>query len=279
MNDSAVSELTTTFAEPIAEDRLDNLTLWLDQTSFSGFGDVDYRFTWTSERTIHTRIGQRITLRRLEKLCAAVDVALAGIVRDVAFATTVTLHGRQAPELEQRKDPQSPTYGVLLDMTVMTDYGLFDLVWDAGVGSNGDPEIFAGQVNGLVGAGVPDGVCFTLARRSGGSRLTILSVQDAPPPSEVSWEDVVEVSVVLPSAGRVRWQTWAGESTGELPALSPGPHRLRVSARDRDRAASDDELDTYLVEIWPASWQPDAILRTTSANARYWHGARTNRPG
>jgi hypothetical protein len=54
---------------------------------------------------------------------------------------------------------------------------------------------------------------------------------------------------------------------------------LRVSARDRDRASSDDELDSYLVEIWPAPWQPDAILRTTSANARSWHGARANRPG
>ena len=275
-----VNELTTTFADPLAEDRLNNLTLMLDQTSFSGFGKVDYRFEYTAEGAIRTIVGEALTAARLQKLRLAIDTKLAGMVRDTAFSTVVTRSQLTSPESGQAIPKGGPshevrqTYGVLLDTTVMTDYGFFDLVWGGGVGNNGDPDIFAGQVNGLVGAGVPDGVCVNLARRSGGSRVTIRSLPAAPSAPDDSWEDVVEVSTILPNGEAVRWQTWAGETGGELPPLSPGPHRVRVSARGRDEAADALAMDTYLIELWPAPIGADAILRTSSRNAAYWHGVR-----
>jgi hypothetical protein len=34
---------------------------------------------------------------------------------------------------------------------------------------------------------------------------------------------------------------------------------------------ADEILDEYLIEVWPAPTEPDAILRSTSESAAYWH--------
>jgi hypothetical protein len=45
---------------------------------------------------------------------------------------------------------------VLLDATIRTAYGQFDLTWSDELGFDGDfDRYFAGQVNGLAGAGSP----------------------------------------------------------------------------------------------------------------------------
>ena len=88
------------------------------------------------------------------------------------------------------------------------------------------------------------------------------------------WEDVVEVSLVIPSGREVRWMSWAGETSGQL-EVPAGSSRLRVSARGRDLGAADefaeDVVDHYLLELWPASHQEDSILRVGTDDARYWH--------
>lgn len=165
----------------------------------------------------------------------------------------------------------------LLHTIVMTDYGQFDLVWGDGNGFEGDWEpFFAGQVNGLVGSG-PEGVYVNLARRSGGSHVTIC-LNDEEPAFGLpgSWEDVVEVSASVGEGG-VRWQSWAGECSGEL-AVPPGDYRIRVSARGRDAArmegVREGVVDRYEIELWPATPEPDVILKVGSSDAAYWH--RTN---
>lgn len=164
---------------------------------------------------------------------------------------------------------------LLADEIIDTDYGQFDLVWSDGGGFGGDVDrVFAHQVNGLVGAGDPNGVYLNLGRRSGGShiRIALLTVQPSDPGEQ--WKDVVEVSLVIPSGREVRWMSWAGESAGRL-EVAAGSYRLRVSARGRDLGAADEfadgVIDHYLLELWPASPQEDAILRAGSDNARYWH--------
>ena len=164
---------------------------------------------------------------------------------------------------------------VLLDEVIDTDYGQFDLVYSDEGGFDGVVErFFDGQVNGLVGAADPHGVYLHFGRRSGGSSLRVVLV-DAEPADDPRWEDVVEVSTTVPPSGHVRWMSWAGESSGDLATLSPGDYRVRVSARGRDAADRDElrgeETDSYLVELWPAPWAPDSIIRTTTANAARWH--------
>ena len=174
--------------------------------------------------------------------------------------------------------PDQPTPAatgpVLLDEVVHTDYGQFDIVYSDSSGFDGDADrFFAGQTNGWVGAASPDGVYVVLGRRSGGSRVRIVLV-DAEPAIDPSWEDVVEVSTTVPPGSSPAWLSWAGESGGQL-ALPAGEHRMRVSARGRDAGAADelvdDVVDEYLVELWPASASPDAILRSTSDDASYWN--------
>jgi len=99
---------------------------------------------------------------------------------------------------------------------------------------------------------------------------------EAPGEPVAEWEDVVEVSTILPEGEAVHWQSWGGENSGELPAIKGGSYRVRVSARGRDAARADEfapaVLDFYFVELWPAPVAEDAILRIGSKDAAYWHG-------
>lgn len=168
-----------------------------------------------------------------------------------------------------------------MDETIDTDYGQLDLTYRETGGFDGDwDRFFASQTNGLVGAAGPDGLYLNLARRSGGSRVRI-DLHPVAPADNPHWEDVVEVSTTIPSEARVRWMSWAGESSGDLPGLAPGDCRVRVSARGRDQAAADEfadeALDSYLVQLWPALSAAEAVVRTTSADAQYWHDQRDGR--
>jgi hypothetical protein len=165
---------------------------------------------------------------------------------------------------------------VLLDDVIHTDYGQFDLVWSEGGGFDGNwDRFFEGQVNGLVGAADAGGVYISLGRRSGGSRVRIVLVDSAPPLPPPSFEDVVEVSITIPEGVTVAWWSWAGERSGKLPGLAPGMYRMRVSAHGRDAGhqneLAEEVVDEYLLELWPSSVAPDAMLRVGSEDAKYWH--------
>lgn len=163
---------------------------------------------------------------------------------------------------------------VIFDGMVQTDYGQFDLVWGDDFGFDGDfDRFFDGQVNGLAGAAAGEGLYLNLARRSGGSPVQIVR-HDTEPLLREDWEDVVEVSISVPLDAQPTWSTWAGEESGPL-LIPHGTYRVRVNARGRDAGRdgefADEPVDWYLIELWPAPTGPDAILRTTSADATYWH--------
>ncbi len=162
---------------------------------------------------------------------------------------------------------------VLLDQVVYTDYGQLTLEWGNDTWDGDADWFFDHQQNGLVGAADGDNVVILLARRSGGSAVRIV-LQESQPPLGKEWEDIVEVSLVLPAGRQMRWASWAGESGGPL-AVAPSTYRLRLCARGRDAGAQDEfadgVVDTYLVELWPAPAALDAVLRVGSDDARYWH--------
>lgn len=85
---------------------------------------------------------------------------------------------------------------------------------------------------------------------------------------------MVEVSISIPAAAKPTWSTWAGETSGSLP-IPPGSYRVRVNARGRDAGRdgefADEPVDWYLIELWAAPTEADTILRTTTADAAYWH--------
>lgn len=150
-----------------------------------------------------------------------------------------------------------------------------DISWTGDTGFDGDfDKFFAGQINGLVGAAAGDGLYLNLARRSGGSAVRIMVLDVPPGEPGGDWEDVVEVSATVPVAASPIWSSWAFENHGTLD-LAPGTYRVRVSARGRDAGRdgkfADGVVDTYLVELWSAPGSLDTIVRTSSADAAYWH--------
>lgn len=167
----------------------------------------------------------------------------------------------------------------LMDAVIETDYGQFDLLWPepdepGGLDGNFD-RFFAGQTNGLVGAAEPSGLYVNLARRSGGSQVRIVMLDQQPTAPDTSiWEDVVEVSVSIPLGREVWCECWGGAEPKDL-AIPSGTYRVRVSAHGRDAGAEnelcDDIVDSYLIEFWPAPSAPDGILAVGSEDARYWH--------
>ena len=80
--------LVTSFeAEAPDEEQLNNLALWLDQTQFDGFEDVDYRFEYSLAGTIGCRVPGALPRERLVALASAIDQALALIVSEMAPRT------------------------------------------------------------------------------------------------------------------------------------------------------------------------------------------------
>ena len=168
---------------------------------------------------------------------------------------------------------------MLLDSVVHTDHGILDLLWEADGYWDGNIDLFfAGQTNGLVGASNPRGVFVSLARMSGGSRVTVQLHDDKPELDTDAWEDVVEVSTIVPEGTAPTWQTFAGRRVGPLD-LDPGPYRLRVSARGRDETrpglltdeSVQEVVDFYLIDAWASPVAPDAVLQTVSYNAAGRH--------
>jgi hypothetical protein len=137
---------------------------------------------------------------------------------------------------------------------------------------------FAGQINGLLGAGEPGALYLTTGLHTGdvGFRLVIA---DGPTPLEPEWEDVVEASFA--PRGECAVVQWAGEGVVCHFNLVPGPYRVRYSARqmdagnDVDVVGSDEPVvDQYELVFWPAGPAPEQIVRQTSKSAAYWHDAR-----
>jgi hypothetical protein len=165
---------------------------------------------------------------------------------------------------------------VLFDEIVFTSYGQFDLVWGNAGGFNGEwDRFFSGQVNGLVGVAHGDGVYVNIARWGGGSRIRITLAATAPAPASEYYEDVVEVSITIPTDVVVNWETWAATSTGKLDPIDPGSYRVRVSSHGRDAGAANEFaegiVDEYLIELWPAPICDDQVVRVGSETASYWH--------
>lgn len=152
---------------------------------------------------------------------------------------------------------------------------------------------FAGQSNGLCGAGVPGGLFLMTATHTGKVRFTVELNDGEPPAAEAAWEEVVEAPFA-PASLTVSLTQWAGERCWPLDLRQTKEtartgYRVRYCASGMTQAREDADVDIddlapdrYLLQIWPAgdrAGQPDAVLRQTTPHAAYWHDyARTLPP-
>lgn len=167
---------------------------------------------------------------------------------------------------------------VVFDRVVWTSYGQLYLL-------SGDEwgldmtEAFAGQANGLCGAGCADRLFLMIGPNTAEVRVRI-EVHDGPPPVGDEWEDVVEASFV-PASPRLRLASCMGDNY-DLPGLDTGCHRVRYSAAGMDEArmaeveAVEDDpagepVDRYLLQMWPAPLAPDKVIRQSDGVAVSMH--------
>ncbi|MEU0203270.1 MULTISPECIES: hypothetical protein [unclassified Streptomyces] len=99
--------------------------------------------------------------------------------------------------------------------------------------------------------------------------VTVETHAQAPDP-DPGWEEIAEISCHS-SSGRLLVTSFTDEPA-DLPSLAshgPGPYRLRVHARGRDRAVDQTTLDevaeSYLIQSWPAAHQDALLVKTTDA--------------
>lgn len=139
--------------------------------------------------------------------------------------------------------------------------------------------VFAGQANGLCGAGLAGGLWLITGLHTGSVPVAV-EEHDIAPPVEAGWQEIVEVSCVFgaPSA-------FLGWDSGAMIDVPTGPLRVRYSATRMDEARAADvrgedepNLDRYLLQMWPAPPAPDAVLRQTSQIAAYWHDVARSGP-
>lgn len=143
-----------------------------------------------------------------------------------------------------------------------------------------DPEKFIdgfekasdGQANGICQAATPGLLYLVTGLHTGEVGFTV-EVHEERPPVPDGWEDVVEASF-RPLTGDVKLSEWGAEEEYPLP-LPVADYRVRYCATGMDEGAeepdTDDVVDRYLLQFWPAGPAPDEIVRQGSAHAAYWH--------
>jgi hypothetical protein len=158
---------------------------------------------------------------------------------------------------------------------VHVHYGQIYVETDPDSFGPGLAEAFAGQSAGLCGAATPGALWLNTGLHTGDVGFTV-EVHEQAPPLDPAWEDVVEVSFRPVSADSALVQ-WAGEASWQL-GLEETDYRVRYCARGMDQASERDtrmdgepQLDSYLLQFWPAPPEPDRVLKQTSQVAAYWH--------
>jgi hypothetical protein len=121
---------------------------------------------------------------------------------------------------------------------------------------------------GLVSA---DGGAIEVATgiHTGDVHVTVEAYAQAPEPAP-GWEEIAEISCHS-SSGELLVTSFM-DDPADLPSLAsqgPGPYRLRVHARGRDRAVDQttvaEVVESYLIQSWPAAHQDTLLVKATDA--------------
>ncbi|MBW6436906.1 hypothetical protein KZ829_24480 [Actinoplanes hulinensis] len=163
---------------------------------------------------------------------------------------------------------------VLLDEPrVFVTYG------SASVASGEDPyeveydieDAWADESNGLCGAGVEGVLVLTTGTHTGWLPFRV-ELHPGAPPLDDTWDEIVEVSFTAMSDRAVLAGLDGDAFEFELPS---NQYRVRYSIRGMDEADTTDEtLDAYLLQFWPAPPASGRIVKQSGKQAAYWHRAR-----
>ncbi|MFJ5535378.1 hypothetical protein [Streptomyces sp. NPDC093261] len=107
---------------------------------------------------------------------------------------------------------------------------------------------------------------------SGPVSVTVQADAHEPGPADPdAWDEVVEVSLLLPGDKPAVVTDFDDDESSSLPALTvlgPGPYRVRVHARGRDAGqealmVEDEPVEEHLIQVWPAPAAPTQVIKTS----------------
>lgn len=147
-------------------------------------------------------------------------------------------------------------------------YLLSDVNWDGDL-----THCFSRQQNGLCGVSYQGVVFFITGLHTGNITLNVNSLTTEPK-LDKSKEEIVEASFVVSDSAMIL-EAW-GEALKQDTLLPPGEYRIRYSAINFGAAEDlgkfeDGDIECYDVDIWPAPYAEDKIIKVTSEQAKYWH--------
>ncbi|WP_143234808.1 hypothetical protein [Paractinoplanes atraurantiacus] len=128
---------------------------------------------------------------------------------------------------------------------------------------------------GLIGA-VGNGAVLSTGLHTGYVLLTVTMDQRDPGSASSDFEDIAEISMTTEDERFILF-CWGGEESHDLSPLpvAATTYRLRYHARGMDRASAengrsidDPPLDEYLLQVWPAPYEPPALPKLTSRAAK-----------
>lgn len=129
-------------------------------------------------------------------------------------------------------------------------------------------EGFNGQQNGLIGALRPGTLTLNTGLAHGDVHLALWQCEQEPPMPPAAWEEVVEVSLVVPDGVAMRLENLEADFQESL-VLAAGAYRVRVVAarygrrfEGGDRDEDGKPMERYALAFWPdTAWRPDVVLR------------------
>lgn len=162
------------------------------------------------------------------------------------------------------------------------DYGQFYITVNSEEEVDMDPDgSFEGQNNGLCGSQVGDMIFFVVGIQSGSISIDV-QLHQFEPELDRSFDEIVEVSFERGTFPMFLCE-WGWESEHELD-IPKGIHRLRYSILGMELEHSEEAIEKdediwespvpgqkHMIQIWPTSFEEDAIVKQTSETAAYWH--------
>jgi hypothetical protein len=137
-----------------------------------------------------------------------------------------------------------------------------------------DPDDWQSDFSvGLV-KGCGNGSSVLTTMRQWGTVPVMVELWDGAPAVAPEWGDAVEAHLSVPDELRV--MGWAGESLAVVDFVPPGEYRLRYLIKDAERAGDADEPpypESYLVQLWPSTFLPPAVIARETPMGRYWQAA------
>ncbi|MFI6588337.1 hypothetical protein [Embleya sp. NPDC050493] len=154
--------------------------------------------------------------------------------------------------------------------TVFTEYGTFYLVPGFELPQGDWPKSLT---TGLVSAR-GDEVRIRTGTRTGEVPLAT-ETYDREPPLEPGWKDIAEVSVAVPSGALRVLESRHPFLFDDLATFGPGDYRVRVYANNRgDERAGRGSRDSYLLQLWPAPWAEEKLVRLCEDSRHKLESAR-----